>query len=84
MKKIPTLLLATALIFAACHNDGSSTVGIYENDEPKEKKEANPVHEGDMSSEEHKTDTAKAAMPVSDTATKMSVENNMKKDTTHH
>ena len=81
MKKISTLLLATTLTFAACHNDGSSTVGIYENDEPKEKKEANPAHEGDMSSEEHKPDTAKSAL--ADTS-KMSGESNMKKDTTHH
>ena len=33
MKKITTILCFAAITFTACHNDGSSTIGVYENDE---------------------------------------------------
>ena len=83
MKKISTLLLATVLTFAACHNDSSSTVGIYENDEPKVEKETTSAHEGNMNSDDHKMDTAKSTMTGTDATTKMSHENNLKDSTTH-
>ena len=68
MKKITTILLFAAVTFSSCTNDGSSTVGVYENDEPKQAKEHNMNHEGKMSDEKHEaketTDTTHAAMPA--------------------
>ena len=71
MKKITTILLFAAVTFSACTNDGSSTVGVYENDEPKQATEHNMNHEGKMSDEKHEakeaketTDTTHAAMPA--------------------
>ncbi len=63
MKKISAILLSAVLILTACHNDGSSTVGVYENDEPKEATEHNKGHEGhkghkEKMNEGHMADTA--------------------------
>lgn len=61
MKRIFTILLFAIVIFSACTNDGSSTVGVYENDEPAQVKEHNVNHEGKMSDESHQTKGAKEA-----------------------
>lgn len=46
MKKITAALLSTAFFFAACTNNGSSTVGSYEREETHEteKTEGNKSH----------------------------------------
>lgn len=36
MTKISSICLAAVLLFAACENKGSSTVGVYENEESSE------------------------------------------------
>ncbi len=82
MKKITTLLFAATLTLAACHNDSSSTVGIYENDEPQTQ-ESKPTHEGDLNSEEHKTHT-ESTKPGPDTTAKMPGDQKMMKDSTEH
>ena len=82
MKKISVFLFAATITLAACHNDGSSTVGIYENDEPQTE-QSKPTHEGDMSSEEHKTETD-SAKTSADTTAKMQSGQKMEKDSTIH
>lgn len=77
MKRLSIVLLSAIITLSACHNDSSSTVGVYENDEPKEKQEHNTMHEGNMMNEEHKTDTVKAMHEGADTATHSKAESKM-------
>ena len=88
MKKISAVLLSAVLILTACHNDGSSTVGVYENDEPKEVMEHNKGHEGheEKMKEGHMADTA-TMHPSVDSAKTHSTEpqaSEAKKETEQH
>ena len=92
MKKISALLLFAVLILSACHNDGSSTVGVYENDEPKETTEHNNEnkapkgHEGKMDAG-HMADTATMQSSHDSAKSHMSSEphaSEVKKETEQH
>ena len=73
MKKISAIFLSAVLILTACHNDGSSTVGVYENDEPKEATEHNKGHKEKMN-EGHMADTATMHHSVDSSKMPMSTE----------
>ena len=86
MKKISAILLSAVLILTGCHNDGSSTVGVYENDEPKESTEHNKGHKEKMN-EGHMADTASMHSSVDSAETQMSTEHQAtetKKETEKH
>ncbi len=89
MKKISAILISAVLILTACHNDGSSTVGVYENDEPKEATEHNKGHEGhkEKMNEGHMADTATMHTSVDSAKMQMSTEHQAtetKKETEKH
>lgn len=68
MKKILVACFSGMLVFSACHNEGSSTVGVYENADsnPSETKEE-PVKEEQIKEKPQKSDTTKPALDTAKT-----------------
>ena len=90
MKKLFAALFTASIFFAACHNDGSSTVGTYESQEESSSTEHKEGQEKTEMSEGHHevADTTKTIEHKTD----ISVDNNgvdvqtksFNKDSTHH
>jgi hypothetical protein len=79
MKRISIVCLSGLLLFAACHNSGSSTVGTYEQEQTTEssEKSESETHHGEGAEHkdvtEHKESaTADSLKSSADTSNKMS------------
>ena len=57
MKRISIVCLSGLLLFAACHNSGSSTVGTYEQEQTTESSEKSESESHHGEGTEHKTTT---------------------------
>ena len=77
MKKFFAVLITASILFTACDNQSSSTIGSYESEEETHKSEKKDEHHGGETKEGHSADTtAKHEGEEHGAAAEMSVDRN--------